>query len=411
VIGITDSLTLGTELGTPSTSGGYFIAKHGPTGNLLWFSKAGGGGSTTTEGWDVALDPSGNSYVSGYTTSSSLGTELGTASSAGEYFIAKHGPAGDLLWIKQVGGGGSTNTAASAVATDSSGNSYVTGKTNSSSLGTELGTSTSGTGLEYFLAKHGPTGNLLWIKQAGGGNATDTEGFGVAVDSSGNSYVSGYTTSSSLGTEIGTASSGSAYYIAKHGPTGNLIWLHKFGGGGSTFATAYSITVDSTDNVYVTGDTNSSILGTELGTASTGSEYFIAKYGPTGSLIWNKRVGGGGNTYTTPLSIKVDSNGNSYLTGHTPSTLFGTQLGPTSSGDIPFVSKHGPTGELLWSHRFGAGGSTSVYPGKLAVDSTGSSYVTGATFSHTLGIQLGDPGATTGQEYFLIKVDTSGSLQ
>jgi len=107
----------------------------------------------------TSTDSRGNSYVSGYTTSASLGTQLGSHGAA-DSFISKHDSNGNLLWLKQIGGGGSTNTTVgfNGIHVDSSGNIFVHGDTSSSSLGRQFGTY--GITYDYFLSKWDSNGNL-----------------------------------------------------------------------------------------------------------------------------------------------------------------------------------------------------------------------------------------------------------
>lgn len=208
----------------------------------------------------IGVDDKGNSYVAGVTFENIPGQEPGRNSN---YFIAKHASNGTPQWIRQVGiAGGSTEAA--GISVDSNGNSYVTGST-TVGLSGQIQDGIK----DYFIAKYDLDGNLQWARQVGGFDG-HTEGKGVSVDSMGNSYVTGKTTTGLSGQ---TQKGDRDYFIAKYNTNGILLEASQEGTlGGITGA--YGISLDGAGNRYVTGATTIGIFGQ---TQKDDLDYFIVK--------------------------------------------------------------------------------------------------------------------------------------
>ena len=236
-----------------------------------------------------------------------------------------------MQWAARQSGGGEDS--GYTVAVDSSGNVYVAGYYSSGLTlynydGTAFATTLPISGIvNGFVAKYNSAGVVQWAaRQSGGGAAY---GYGVAVDSSGNVYVSGYYTSSPLtlynydGTAFATTlpNSGAIYsFVAKYNSAGVVQWAARQGGGGSDIG--LRVAVDSS-NVYVVGYYTSSPLtlynaaGTAFATTlsnSGGNDNFVAKYNSAGVVQWAARQGGGGSDVA--FGVAVDSSGNVYVAGY-----------------------------------------------------------------------------------------------
>jgi hypothetical protein len=239
-----------------------FIAKYNSTGALAWARRAGGLGYD--EGFGITLDASaGTSYVVGYFEGSAtfgLGqanqTVL-TASGINDMFIAKYNSNGVLLWAKRAGGSGFVDGI--GIARDDANNLYVTGSfSDAATFGAGEVNQTVLTavgGFESFIAKYNSSGAFLWAKQTTGTGFI--EGFGIAADASGNSYVIGYFDGS---TTFGltepspvalTSVGGFDLFVAKYRTNGSLAWAKRAGGTG--FDVGSGIAVDTSGNSYVTG--------------------------------------------------------------------------------------------------------------------------------------------------------------
>ncbi|MDP2325308.1 MAG: SBBP repeat-containing protein, partial [Gammaproteobacteria bacterium] len=220
-----------------------------------------------------------------------------------------------------------------------------------------------------------------------GGSGYD-EGVGIAVDASGNAYVTGYTFSSNFPTTAGafqpTYGGGSSYdtFITKLNPTGSALVYSTYLGG-SIGDHGRGIAVDAAGNAYVMGDTNSANFPITAGafqpTYGGSDDGFITALNPTGSaLVYSSYLGGSGSEFVR--SIAVDAAGNAYVTGYTSSTNFPTTAGAfqpsRGAANNVFVTKVNPTGSALVYSTY-LGGSSDSYGYGIAVDASGSAYVTG----------------------------------
>ncbi|MCB5245750.1 MAG: SBBP repeat-containing protein, partial [Candidatus Cloacimonetes bacterium] len=177
-------------------------------------------------------------------------------------------------WVEQAGGIG--NDYGRSITIDSSGNSYITGYFyGTASFGSTTLTTTGSGAVDIFVAKLDSSGNWLWAKQAGGNNWD--VGFGIATDSSGNSYVTGFfAESASFGSTTLTSSGGEDIFVAKLDSSGNWLWAKQAGGTGLDIG--YGIATDSSGNSYVTGFfAESASFGSTTLTSSGGEDIFVAK--------------------------------------------------------------------------------------------------------------------------------------
>jgi len=308
---------------------------------------------------------------------------------------------------------GGTDDEVHALAVDSSGNAYVTGLTSSDTFPTTAGAFQTkfapDTAETSFVTKLNPTGTaLVYSSFLGGGS--DQNGNDIAVDSAGNAYVTGLTDSTDFPTtpgafrtalaagNCGTASAPNAcpdVFVTKLNSAGTALVYSTYLGGGGEDA-GFAITIDSSGAVYVTGSTNSSnfpvlnpfqnaMAGGKCGSGgavTTCSNAFIAKLNPTGSaLVYSTYLGGDGSfvedsTGDNGVGIAVDSMGNAYVVGASGSSNFPTvnPLDDISGCPCPnFLAKLSPAGELLYSTPLAA--DTDIR--RVVVDSSGSAYITG----------------------------------
>jgi len=399
-----------TSYGGGTNVGDVYVAKVTASGTLAWSSYL--GGSNDDEGLGIGVDAAGNCYIAGCTMSADFPTPGGfdTTFGGGQYendaFIAKVTPSGALAWSSYLGG--SRNDRAFAMAVDGSGTCYVTGDTESSDFPIVDGFDTSPGGNEdAFIAKVTSSGTLAWSSYFGG--TSNEEGWGIAADSNGNCYLSGFTTSSDLATpgafDTTYGDNGDAF-VAKVTPSGTLAWASYLGGSG--FEWAYGkIAVDSAGNCYVNGTTQSSDFPTTGGFDTSlggASDAFVTKVTTDGALAWSSYLGGSGNEVA--YCAATDAEGNCYLTGFTYSTDFPTPGGfCTQSDGSGFLTKVAPGGELVWSTCLpGTGWGFGV-----AADPIGTCYVTGHTSSSDFPATGGFDTSLGGtQDAFVVKVAPSG---
>jgi hypothetical protein len=303
------TITFGTTTLTNAGTTGYsdmFIAKYDAAGNVLWAKSA--VGIDSDRGYSVTTDASGNVYVTGSFDSPTITFGTTTLTNAGytDIFIAKYDAAGNVLWAKSEGG--TSYDEGYSVATDASGNVYVTGYFISSiTFGT---TTLSNAGEEdMFIAKYDAAGTVLWAKSEGG---TSNDYFrSVSTDASGNVYVTGYFYSPTItfGTTTLTNAGGFDIFIAKYDAAGNVLWAKSAGGTDDDLG--YSVTTDASGNVYVTGSFDSPTItfGTTTLTNAGSVDMFIAKYDGTGTgvgvdeMFGNKEISVSPNPFASQTTI------------------------------------------------------------------------------------------------------------
>ncbi|MCB5253413.1 MAG: SBBP repeat-containing protein [Candidatus Cloacimonadaceae bacterium] len=348
-----------------------FVAKMDSNGNWLWAKKA--GGSSYDYGYGIAVDSSGNSYVTGnFSDSAVFGSTTLTSSGDYDIFVAKIDSNGIWLWAQKAGG--SNYDYGYGIAVDSSGNSYVTGSFQSTATFGSTTINSSGN-TDIFVAKIDSNGNWLWAQKAGGSNYD--YGYGIAVDSSGNSYVTGkFFGTATFGSTTLTSSGYEDIFVAKIDSNGNCLWAQKAGGRSSDYG--YGIAVDSSGNSYVTGSfLYTAHFGTTTLTSSSSGygDIFVAKMDSSGNWLWAQKAGGSSSDYG--YGITVDSSGNSYVTGYFQSTAtFGSTTLTSSGASDNFVAKLDSTGSWLWVMK--AGSCYSDYRSAIGMDSKGNIYVTGS---------------------------------
>jgi hypothetical protein len=394
VAGVTDSTNFPTANPLQASLAGNqnaFVAKLNPTGSALVYSTY-LGGSSSDQISGIAVDSSGNAYVTGVTKSANFPITPGafqtSLEAAFNAFVTKLNPTGSAL-IYSTFLGGSGGEYGFGVALDSAGNAYVTGSTASTNFPTANPIQASLAGEENaFVAELNPTGSALVYSTYLGGRNIDI-GYGTAVDSSGDAYVTGSTGSTDFPTTPGAFQPSLAgvmdAFVAKLNWSGSalsLVYSTYLGGGGDL---ANGIAVDSSGRAYVTGYTDSPNFPTAspLQESLAGSQNaFVAELNPTGSaLVYSTFLGGSGSDMG--LGIAVDSSGNAYVTGQTRSTNFPTAnpIQASLAGDTnAFVAKLNPTGSALVYSTY-LGGSYEDGGWGIAVDSSGNAYVTGGASS------------------------------
>src|SRR5208337_325915 len=350
------------------------------------------GGSHDDFGFGIAVDAAGNAYVTGFTQSTDFptvnplqATNKAAASTGNDTaFVAKLNPAGSaLVYSTYLGGSGYDR--GYGIAADSAGNAYVTGETLSTDFPTvnPLQASLNG-GENAFVSKLNAVGSaLVYSTYLGGG---DDQANGIAVDSSGNAYVTGATGSTDFPTvnplqATNKAAGGTTVFVAKLNPTGSAPVYPTYLGG-SRLDYGSGIAADSAGNAYVTGFTQSTDFPTvdPFQSSYGGAEdAFVAKLNPAGSaLVYSTYLGG--SNEDNGFGIAVDAAGNAYVTGRTYSTDFPTvnplQATNNAVEGTAFVTKLNPAGSALAYSTY-LGGSNTDFGYAIAVDAAGSAYVTG----------------------------------
>ncbi|MFX0060792.1 MAG: SBBP repeat-containing protein [Candidatus Hermodarchaeota archaeon] len=347
-----DFPTVSAYNSTHNNPGGsdVFVTKLNATGNGLVFSTY-LGGSGHDYGEAIALDGDGNSYVTGYTGSLDFPNTTNTVHGGGTYdvFVTKLNAAGNGLVFSTYLGGSSLEYG-KGIALDDKGNSYVTGYTWSNNFPMKNSyNSTYGGSEDVFVTKLNETGNGLNFSTYLGGNKKDF-GQGIALDSKGNVYITGYTNSSNFPTQNAYQSTyGGGYYdafVTKLNTTGNGLNFSTYLGG-STHDQAYDIVVDEDRHSHITGVTNSNNFPTYKAYDATFSgnyDIFVTKMNETGNgLKYSTFLGAG--AYEEGHGIATDAVGNSYVTGYTASgtafplvNAYQSSYGGASDGFVTKIS-------------------------------------------------------------------------
>jgi plastocyanin len=367
-----------------------FVAKLNASGSALVYSTY-LGGSNGDVGQAIAVDPSGNAYVTGFTYSTNFPTvnpfQAAFGGGQDDAFVAKLNAAGSAL-VYSTYLGGTNDDEAYGIAVDASGNAYVTGRTYSTNFPTASPLQAAyGGATDAFVAKLNAAGSALVYSTYLGGTNTD-EAYGIAVDASGSACVTGWTQSTNFPTANplqSAPSGGEDAFVAKLNAAGSaLVYSTYLGGSGYEFG--QGIAVDASGNAYVTGLTNSTNFPTvnPLQAANLATYYtaFVTKVNATGSaLVYSTYLGG--NIDDHGAGIAVDASGNAYVTGLTDSSNFPT-LNPIQAanggGGDAFVAKLSAAGSALVYSTY-LGGSGGEYGYGIAADGSGNAYVTGRTSS------------------------------
>ena len=356
------------SVGFPTTPGafqtqgrGAFVTKLNVDGSQLLYSTIVGGGSEAVA-TAIAVNSQGDAYITGYTisdnfpiTPGALQTKFGGSSDA---FVTKLNADGSQLLFSTFLGGSSSDGGA-GIAVDSSGHAYVSGSTLSADFPTTPGafqTKASGAN-DAFVAELNLEGSQLVYSTFLGGFGNDA-GAGIAIDGSGNAYVTGITGSENFPTTQGAFQTSKAgdfdAFVTKLNRDGSQLLYSTFLGGIGFDDSGLGIAVDRRGNACVTGSTDSVDFPTtpdafQVNFAGDFSvtDAFMSKLNASGTeLIYSTFLGGfgGGFGNDAGAGVAVDSQGNAYITGSTESTDFPTTPGAfqtNSAGGIvdAFVAK------------------------------------------------------------------------
>lgn len=318
---------------------------------------------TAHRGNDIAIDNAGNLYVTG-TAFNWIINDPNTFT-GDDIWIAKYDRNGNLLWQEEWG---TSNTdSAEGITVDSAGNVYLTGSTAGDLNGTNAG------GDDAWLAKYDTHGNRLWMEQLGS-NGKDLS-VDVTLDEAGNLYIAGDTDG-----DFGSPTAGARDpLLAKYNTDGDLLWRATWKR--SAAETLTGITVDSGDNVYITGHTRGDV--------------WLAKYNQHGSRLWERDLGA---TMTGSAGIAADRFGNLYLTGYTYGSIATTNQGQS---DV-WLAKYNSNGDRDWLQQFGTDASDNS--DDITVDDSGNIYLTGGTQGSLSGTNAGI------SDIWVRKYDSTGNL-
>lgn len=365
----------------------------------VWVRTYNSGVDSWDEPQDMKLDNAGNVYVTG--VSSGTGTPY-------DFLTVKYDHAGNELWVRRYSGPANADDRPQAMALDGTGNVYVTGGSCQDDTGTYE---------DYVTVKYDSFGNECWVRRYHGSENLDDRAMGIAVDNSGHVYVTGYSAASETGYD---------YVTVKYDQEGNELWTRRYNRSGASADQAFDVAVDASGNVYVTGtggtikynndgdllwtcpwgsmqlalDSSDKVLvsglngrakldgdgnllwaypwsGWDLTTdqdnnvylvGESANDYITIKCYPDGDIAWEQSYDGPANEQDVARCVALDDSANVYVAG--------TSNGIDTRGDYAIV-KYDPDGNELWVRRYNVERDHEDGVRGLAVTGKGAVYVTG----------------------------------
>lgn len=349
------------------------------------------GGIAEDEAFAIALDSTGNAYVTGQTKSPSFDGKV--AGPNFDVFVTKVNSGATAFVYTDIlaaTGTGAGDCSGNAIAVDGAANAYVAGSA-TKGFPTLAGYQTTygGGTNDAFVLKVSAAGTLLYSTYLGGSSGDNANG--IALDGSGNAYVVGQTTSSDFplgAAPIQSTNPSGDGFVTKINSTGSSLLYSTYIGGTSGPSLATAIALDSSSNAYVAGITDASDFpmtsGVVQGTFGGTEDAFVTEVKADGSA-WVYSTYLGGSATDDALGIAVDSAGEAYVTGNTQSTNFPTvnaaqkALGGNSATNVFITKLNAGATALLFSTYYG--GTLDDEGTGIALDSFGDAYVTGRTTS------------------------------
>ncbi len=355
----------------------------------------------------IVADDSGNVYVTGQLEFTSVFDNVSlTSYGQHDIMVAKYNSIGVLKWIRHAGG--THGDIGLGIGIDAQHNVYITGEIELIAKFSNTISLTSSGNNDGFIAKYDANGNVLWAKSFGNSGSSD-KGRAIAVSPSGNCYITGnFSSSISFGSTSLSGYGANDIFVAKFDNNGNALWAKK--AGGTAQDRGYGIAIDASENVYVTGSFTASAKFKNTTITNSGSlSAFVAKYNSGGTFQWVK-AGGDCCDTTQGNSIALDELGDVYIAGSfaMKAKFSGTTLTSNGLTDI-FLAKYSSSGSFQWAKRAGSVNEDVGYG--IAVDKNAHRvYVTG--FVASSGSASGMSYSFAGyKDVWLASYTTDGSIK
>lgn len=322
-------------------TGNYDIAtiKYNSAGVQQWAARYNGPANGADGSSAIAVDASGNVYVTGYSDG-----DASPVFRQDDYVTIKYNSSGTEEWATRYDGPGNFHDIPNAIALDENNNVYVTG-----------GSSGSGTRYDYATIKYNSAGVQQWVETYNGPANYDDTANNIAVDNSGNVYVTG--------SSDGASSDNEDFATIKYNTAGSQQWLARYDGGGGG-DDAYAMSMDGNGSLYVTGESRAPV-------SPYSYDYLTVRYNVNnGDTIWTARYNGPASGIDLPLSVVPDQSGNVFVTGYSD--------GGGTGYDYATL-KYNSTGAQQWLIRYNGSGNGSDIANTVAVDTMGNVYVTGSS--------------------------------
>lgn len=313
----------------PEANFDFATIKYNTQGEEQWVALYNGSGNGGDGARAIAVDPSGNVYVTGMSTSQNDNHD---------YVTIKYNSQGKEEWVALYNGPSNGWDDAKALALDHEGNVYVTG-TSWDSISHE----------DYLTIKYSPQGEEKWVARCNGPENGSDIVSSLVVDVSGNIYITGWVRSEKFNHD---------YATVKYNSQGEEQWIVLHGGIGKYMDIPTGLTVDDESNVYVTGRC-----------VNDNSDYCTVKYSPQGLRLWFACYNGPGDGTDEANALAVDEKGNVYVTGRSQNE--------NDNYDYATI-KYNMQGEEQWIARYSGPGNRWNAATALVVDTSGNVYVTGS---------------------------------
>jgi CSLREA domain-containing protein len=366
--------------------------------------------------WSPANISTDNVSMIAYAPSSVSTIYVGCLSGA-DAFVTKLNPTGSsLIYSTYLGGGtasdrGDKDDGANGIVVDPSGNAIVVGVTDTVDFPTQDPLAAFGGQADAFVAKLDSGGSSLLFSTTLGGPAVDACS-SVALSPSGSVYITGQTLGTFPTLNPSQANNGGAQdaFVARLNPSGNNFTLgYSTYLGGTANDRGFSIALDSSDNAYVAGQTNSTtfpVLNAMQSVRGGTTDAFLTKFNPSGARVYSTYLGGSANDIAR--AVAVDAAGNAYVGGLTLSANFPLTNSVQSfgGGTDAFITKINPSGSAKVYSTYLGGAGTDQAMG-VALDANNAVYITGTTSSTEIkpgAIQTGNGGSN---DAFITKLTSS----
>lgn len=312
----------------------YVTVKYDANGNELWVSRYNGLGNDDDIPVAMTVDQNGSVYVTGHSQGSGTGRDFATV---------KYDTNGNQLWVARYNGPGNGNEHPYAIAVDDSGNVYITGYSEDSD-----------SKLDCTTIKYNSAGSQLWVaRYKGSCTYSGTSGKALAVDGNSSVYV--------VARDCGP--SGAALSTIKYDNNGNEIWAARYDSPGAGLSSKAVIQVDGLGNVYVGGGT-----GTGAYFDFATFDFVTVKYDSNGNERWARRYNGPADDFDSVQDLAVDGTGSVYVTG--------ASVGLGTDSDFATI-KYDAGGNELWVSRYNGAGNGSDSSVFLTIDGGGEVRVVG----------------------------------
>jgi len=307
-----------------------WVRKYNSEGNEVWTSTHNGTANGSDEGSGIAVDGSANVYVAGY--EEVIGESI-------NIWVRKYDANGNVAWTRTHNGTADGSDAGNGIAVDESGNVYVTGSEY-----------VDGQDGNVWVRKYDSSGKALWTKTYNGACNGYDAGSDIALDRDGNVYVTG--SEWVLGEDCNI-------WVRRYNSEGNEVWTSTFNSTANGSDEGSGIAVDGNGNVYVTG--YEYVGGQDC-------NIWVRKYDSEGNEIWTRTHNGTADGEDAGCDIAVDGDGNVYVTGYEEDTEQSLNI---------WIRKYDSDGNKIWTRTYDGPANDDDEGYGIVVDGSGNVYVTG----------------------------------